>query len=296
MTHYPFVTTLLFSEQGEKCSPAGIDAIRRQISGESDWQWLQEGVACDLFHAEAQPSLELDMPADIFTQPNSPSRRKQLLISDMDSTLIEQECIDELAAELGLKEEIANITERAMNGELDFEAALKARVAMLAGLPEHALADVFASRITFMPGAKVLAATMKRQGASLIVVSGGFDFFTNRVREALGFDRDYSNQLIMEQGALTGEVLPPVLGGEAKLATLKQEAQTQGLDLSACLAVGDGANDLPMLQAAGLGVAYRAKPAVQKALKGHGACINHHDLSALLFLQGYHADEWKRLN
>ena len=224
-----------------------------------------------------------DLPIDTIVQPAS-GRRKKLLISDMDSTMIEQECIDELADCVGMKPHIAAITERAMNGELDFKAALRERVGLLGGLAEEALQSTYETRITLMPGAKKLIATMKRHGAYTVLVSGGFTFFTGRVRDAIGFDADDANRLEIVDGKLTGKVIEPILDKESKLASLHHYAKLKQLSTEEVLAIGDGANDLPMLLAAGLGVAYHAKPTVRAQAN---AALNHNDLSALLYVQGY---------
>lgn len=211
-------------------------------------------------------------------------RRKRLLVSDMDSTIIQQECIDEMADMAGLKPRIAAITERAMRGELDFEAALRERLGLLAGLGEPVLERVFAERIRLMPGARTLTCTMRANGAATVLVSGGFSYFTERVAAAAGFDAEHANQLEMREGRLTGGVVGPILGRGAKLALLRDHAQRRGLGVDETLAVGDGANDLAMIGAAGLGVAYRAKPVVADQA---AASIVHGDLTALLYLQGY---------
>jgi phosphoserine phosphatase len=216
-------------------------------------------------------------------------RRKKLLVADMDSTIIQQECIDEMADVLGIKEKVAAITERAMRGELKFEAALLERLALLAGLDEEELGRVFQERITLMPGARTLVATMKSDGARTALVSGGFTFFTSRVAASVGFDEHHSNTLTIADGKLTGAVTGPILGREAKLATLLNLSQTLKLPAEATLAVGDGANDLAMVQAAGLGVAFRAKPIVAAEA---AASITHGDLTALLYLQGYKRSEF----
>lgn len=215
-------------------------------------------------------------------------RRKRLLIADMDSTIIEQECIDEMADALGIKPKIAAITERAMRGELDFEAALRERLGLLAGLGEDALDRVWRERLTVMPGARELVATMRANGAYAALVSGGFTYFTGRVAGLVGFDENRANTLEVMNGRLTGSVVGPVLGREAKLATLEQLTAAKGLDRAETLAVGDGANDLAMIRKAGLGVAYRAKPVVAAEA---AAAITHGDLTALLYLQGYRAVE-----
>ena len=216
-------------------------------------------------------------------------RRKKLLIADMDSTIIQQECIDEMADVLGLKPEIAAITERAMRGELPFEAALRERLGLIAGLKVAQLAAVYDTRITEMPGARTLVATMKKHGAFTALVSGGFTFFTSRVAKDVGFDVDRANTLEIKDGVLTGHITGPILGKAAKLANLQSLASERQIDLRDTLAVGDGANDLAMIGAAGLGVAYRAKPVV--AAEAHASIVNG-DLTALLYLQGYAREEW----
>jgi phosphoserine phosphatase len=217
------------------------------------------------------------------------ARRKKLLVADMDSTIINVECLDELADMAGLKPQIAAITERAMRGELEFEAALRERVGMLKGLRLDALEKTYAERVRLNPGAKSLLATMRAQGAHTMLVSGGFGYFTQRVAEAAGFHVERGNTLLDDGERLTGEVGTPILGRAAKLHAL--EGLT--LDFAETLAVGDGANDLAMIQKAGLAVAYHAKPVVAAAA---GAAINHNDLTALLYLQGYSDDEIVRLD
>jgi phosphoserine phosphatase len=211
-------------------------------------------------------------------------RKKKLLVADMDSTIINVECLDELADMAGLKPQIAAITERAMRGELEFEAALRARVGMLKGLSLSALERTYAERVRLNPGAKSLLATMRANGAHTMLVSGGFGYFTARVAEAAGFHVERGNTLIDDGAALTGEVGTPILGRAAKLEALEDAAANLKLDYAQTLAVGDGANDLAMIQRAGLGVAYHAKPVVAAAA---GAAIDHNDLTALLYLQGY---------
>lgn len=213
-------------------------------------------------------------------------RRKKLLIADMDSTIITVECIDELADVAGVKAEVGHITARAMRGELDFEAALDARLALLAGLPETALARVFEARVELNPGARTLVATMRAAGAHCALVSGGFGYFTRRVRDWVGFDQDVANELLFVDGRLTG-VAKPILGRAAKLAMLRRLCAEHGLEAGAALAVGDGANDLEMIRAAGLGVAFHAKRVLAEAADVR---IDHGDLTALLYLQGYHRD------
>jgi phosphoserine phosphatase len=211
-------------------------------------------------------------------------RRKKLLVADMDSTIINVECLDELADMAGLKPQIAAITERAMRGELEFEAALRERVGMLRGLSLGALEKTYAERVRLNPGAKSLLATMRANGAHTMLVSGGFGYFTQRVARAAGFHVERGNTLLDDGEHLTGEVGMPILGRQAKLDALEEAAAHLKLDFAETLAVGDGANDLAMIQRAGLGVAYHAKPVVAEAA---GAAINHNDLTALLYLQGY---------
>ena len=215
-------------------------------------------------------------------------RRKKLLVADMDSTIINVECLDELADMAGLKPRIAAITERAMRGELEFEAALKERVGMLKGLKLDALERTYAERVRLNPGARSLLATMRAHGAHTMLVSGGFGFFTRRVAEAAGFHAERGNTLLDDGERLTGEVGLPILGREAKLQALEQAVESLKIEFSESLAVGDGANDLAMIQKAGLGVAYHAKPVVAQAA---AAAINHNDLTALLYLQGYDDSE-----
>lgn len=221
-------------------------------------------------------------PVDVIVQPAA-HRSKRLLIADMDSTIIGQECIDELADFAGLKAEISAITERAMRGELDFEAALIERVAMLKGLPERTLDECFRSRITLNPGARTLVETMNRLGAMTVLVSGGFTYFVDRIARLAGFQQHQANELLIEGGALTGAVRKPILGREAKEAALRRFAKAGSIKLSETLAVGDGANDLDMISAAGLGVAFHAKPKIAAAAD---ASIRHADLTALLYAQG----------
>lgn len=215
-------------------------------------------------------------------------RRKRLLVSDMESTIIACECLDELAEIAGIKPEIAAITERAMRGEIEFAGALRQRVRLLKGLPVAALERVWAEKVRFIPGAKELVATMKAHGAHTLLVSGGFSFFTARVAAATGFDASQSNVLLDDGEVLTGEVGEPILGREAKLEALEAALTRLGLDASQALAVGDGANDLAMIRRAGLGAAFHAKPVVAAAAD---ARIAHNDLKALLYLQGYRDEE-----
>ena len=222
-------------------------------------------------------------PIDVVVQPLA-SRRKKLFVADMDSTMIGQECIDELADYVGLKAHVAAITERAMRGEVAFEPALRERVALLGGLPVAVVDEVIAKRITLTPGGRALVATMRRNGSYTCLVSGGFTLFTSAIAAMIGFDENRGNTLEVRDGKLTGRVAEPILGREAKLATLIALRDRLGLKPEDTLAAGDGANDLAMIEAAGLGVAYRAKPKVAEAAH---ARIDHGDLTALLYAQGY---------
>ena len=227
-------------------------------------------------------------PVDLCMQPWN-GRKKRLLVADMDSTIINVECLDELADFAGLKPQIAAITERAMRGELAFEPALRERVRLLKGLSAEALQRTYDERVRLNPGARTLVRTMTAHAARCVLVSGGFSFFTRRVAEAAGFQAERANTLLEADGKLTGLVAEPILGRAAKLAALREEAQALGVPLAETLAVGDGANDLGMIEAAGLGVAYRAKPVVAAQA---AARIDHADLTALLYFQGYREGEF----
>lgn len=259
--------------------------------------WLEEGRAVDLYYAfpidamlrAVLQQLCSNLRTDFFVQPSA-NREKKLLISDMDSTMIEQECIDELADCVGLKAHVSAITERAMRGELDFASALRERVGLLKGLDEAALERTFEERITLMPGAKELVLTMTARGAHCVLVSGGFTFFTNRVARALGFHADEANILEIEAGKLSGIVREPILDKDSKRAALHRIAQEKNIPLAATLAIGDGANDLPMIKDAGLGIAYHAKPVV---VEQAAAAIHFNDLTAVLFAQGIRRSDWK---
>ncbi|MEX3017260.1 phosphoserine phosphatase SerB [Gymnodinialimonas hymeniacidonis] len=261
----------------------------RNAMGGGDAIWLDPNHAAE-FEVQKVPkgidtvwkSLSAE-GVDLVVQ-SSGNRKKRMLLADMDSTMIQQECIDELAAEAGVGDRVAAITARAMNGELDFEEALIERVGLLKGLPEATIQTVLEKRITLMPGGQVLLATMRANGAHCALVSGGFTAFTSAIAAKLGFHENHANTLLSENGTLTGDVARPILGRDAKVEALQAITQAQGLSPSDVLALGDGANDLGMLQLAGTGVALHAKPTVQEQADIR---INHGDLTALLFLQGY---------
>lgn len=269
-----------------------LDALGK-APGAPDWLAEREAAdipftgSADQAVAAVRAALE-GAPVDAIATP-AEGRRKKLLVADMDSTIVTTETLDEIAAFAGLKERIAAITARSMRGELDFREALVARVAMLEGLPVAALERTWAAT-EMMPGAAALVATMRAQGALCCLASGGFTFFTGRVAARLGFDHHVSNTLLIEDGKLTGRVAEPVFDRNAKLATLMRLAAEHGIPMGATLAVGDGANDLDMIRAAGLGVAFRAKPIVAAAAKAE---VRHGDLTALLYAQGYRKAEFR---
>ncbi|NBB50340.1 phosphoserine phosphatase SerB [Rhizobium sp. CRIBSB] len=254
--------------------------------------WLADGVACDIPLLDTTDAAEAERllrgaltghPIDVAVQ-SADVRRKSFLIADMDSTMIGQECIDELAAEVGLKDKVSEITARAMNGEIAFEPALRERVALLKGLPISVVDEVIARRITLTPGGRELIATMKAKGGYTALVSGGFTVFTAPIAAMLGFHENRANILIEQDGALTGEVAEPILGKQAKVDSLLEIAGRLGISPNDVIAVGDGANDLGMLGIAGSGVALHAKPTVAAEARIR---IDHGDLTALLYLQGY---------
>lgn len=267
--------------------------------GASAVRWLAEGIACDLEVDAGRQAEEIDAtlratlisePIDVIVQPVE-GRRKKILIADMDSTMIDQECIDELADEVGLKQHVAAITARAMRGEIAFEPALRERVALLKDLDLAIIDRIVADRITLASGAGALVRTMRAHGGYTALVSGGFDVFTSRIAEKLGFHENRANRLIDTDGKLSGEVAEPILGRAAKADALCEIAARLGLTPADAVAVGDGANDLDMIRLAGTGVALHAKPAVAAEAKVR---IDHADLTALLYLQGYAQEEFSQ--
>lgn len=288
-----FATTLLVNPASKGLEASLVESLRNAWGG-GEIRWLAEGIAAEFQH-EAMPENRWDvwgdlqgMGVDLVVQPVD-GRKKKMLLADMDSTMIQQECIDELADEAGVGERVKDITARAMNGELDFDGALTERVGLLKDLPEAVIADVLTNRITFMPGGKALLSTMKANGAYAALVSGGFTAFTAKVAAELGFDENRANTLLVENGKLTGEVGRPILGREAKVDALEQITERLGITESDVIAVGDGANDLGMLGRAGAGVALHAKPSVAAECDIR---INHGDLTALLYIQGYSQEEF----
>ncbi|MCL2713990.1 MAG: phosphoserine phosphatase SerB [Alphaproteobacteria bacterium] len=304
------VATLICNPATPALDSTIVDGMRAMLPEAEAAQWLFHGIAVDIafptpdpartspegdapvldLHAIEQRLREIrgDLPIDIVVQPTA-FRRKKLFLADMDSTMINQECIDELADFVGLKAHVAAITERAMRGEIAFEPALRERVALLKDLPVRVVEEVLATRITLTPGGPELVKTMRAHGAWTCLVSGGFTLFTEAVAAQIGFQENRANVLLTAEGRLTGEVAEPILGRAAKLSTLVDLTESFDLDAIDTMVAGDGANDLGMIQAAGLGVAYHAKPAVAAAAT---ARIDHGDLTALLYAQGYHRDEF----
>lgn len=288
-----FTASLLTNPETPVLDRVLVESLRNAWGG-AEARWLDPGVAAE-FDLGGMPENRWQVWADLqgmrvdLVVQRSEGRKKRLLIADMDSTMIQQECIDELADEAGVGARVADITARAMNGELDFEGALRERVGLLKGLPEEVIARVLRDRITLMPGGAVLLATMKANGAHAALVSGGFTAFTEAVAARLGFDENRANALHLQGGVLAGTVAEPILGKEAKLLALNEISTQLGITRAEAMAVGDGANDLPMLLAAGTGVALHAKPTVQAQCEVR---VNHGDLTALLYLQGYSRDDF----
>lgn len=294
-----YVATLISNPAAPALDDTIVRRARRSLFAAQEPVWLDPGIAAEIVFA---PGIDSDArglsdhlrsvigsdPIDVVVQRTGP-RRKKLFIADMDSTMIGQECIDELADFAGLKAHVAAITERAMRGEFAFEPALRERVALLKGLPVSVVETVITERITLTPGGRTLVQTMRKHGALTCLVSGGFTLFTDRIAKMVGFDENRGNTLAIAGGKFEGIVGEPILGREGKLATLLDLTARLGITLEETMAVGDGANDLAMIERSGLGVAYHAKPAVAAAAH---ARIDHGDLTALLYMQGYKRDEF----
>jgi phosphoserine phosphatase len=295
------VATLICNPNNPALDSTMVDGALAVLPSPGKPQWLFDEVAIDIpFEQPLENHDQVhviearlrearsDLPIDIVVQPII-ARRKRLFLADMDSTMIGQECIDELADFAGLKAHVAGITERAMRGEIEFAPALRERVALLKGLPVSIVDEVLAKRITLTPGGRELVMTMRAHAAYTCLISGGFTLFTNAVAAKIGFQENRANELVVQDGKFTGEVREPILGRETKLATLIELREAFELDEIDTLVVGDGANDLGMIQQAGLGVAYHAKPAVSAAAS---ARIDYGDLTALLYAQGYRREEF----
>jgi phosphoserine phosphatase len=292
------VATLICHPANPALDSTVIDGARALLPLAHPAQWLFDEVAADIPFGDGSEDIGAiahrlraargDLPIDIVVQPQA-ARRKKLFLADMDSTMIGQECIDELADFAGQKAHVAGITDRAMRGEIAFEPALRERVALLAGLPVDMIDKVIKERITLTPGGRELVATMRAHGAWTCLISGGFTLFTQIIAGMIGFQENRGNELIVRDGKLTGEVTEPILGRDAKLATLTELRDTFDLDGIDTMAAGDGANDLGMIGEAGLGVAFHAKPAVAA---GAAARIDYGDLTALLYAQGYKREEF----
>ncbi|MEP9388639.1 phosphoserine phosphatase SerB [Mesorhizobium sp. KR9-304] len=294
----PLVATLI-SHPAARRLKRPLATIASQAVGASAISWLGRDVACDLAlpqglgRNEAAAMLAETLasePIDIVVH-DAALRRKKILLADMDSTMIDQECIDELADEVGLKERVAAITARSMNGEIAFEPALRERVALMKGLDLSIVDRIIRDRLTLASGGRALVRTMREHGAWTALVSGGFDVFTSKIAAKLGFHENRANRLVVADGRLTGEVAEPILGRAAKAEALSDIAISHDADPQDVLAVGDGANDLDMIRLAGMGVALHAKPAVAAESKMR---IDHSDLTALLYLQGYREEEFAR--
>jgi phosphoserine phosphatase len=292
------VATLICNPANPALDSTVLDGARAILPLAAPARWLCDEIAADIPFGDGSEDIAAtakrlreareDLPIDIVVQPQT-VRRKKLFLADMDSTMIGQECIDELADFAGLKAHVAGITERAMRGEIEFESALRERVALLKGLSIDVVDKVIQERITLTPGGRELVATMRAHGAYTCLISGGFTLFTQAIAKKIGFQENRGNELLVADGKLTGDVKEPIVGRATKLATLTELREAFDLDNIDTLVAGDGANDLGMIGEAGLGVAFHAKPAVAAAA---AARIDYGDLTALLYAQGYRREEF----
>ncbi|MFV2034029.1 MAG: phosphoserine phosphatase SerB [Halocynthiibacter sp.] len=294
MTSYALV--LIANSSSGPLKRAQIDRVC-EICGEVRVDWLAQDEACDIYFDSSLSSAELTRRARLTLSGTSvdvvciavQGRRKKILVSDMDSTVINQECIDELGDAVGVGAKVKAVTADVINGDISFSEALRKRLALMKGMDFSVLVRVYEERITLQPGARVFVQTMRHHGAHCVLVSGGFSFFTSRIAERIGFHDHHGNELAFANGKLTGEIIEPILGRSAKLDTLKSLCAAGGLDLSDALAVGDGANDIKMIEAAGLGIAYHGSDLLRKKAS---ACVDHGDLTALLYIQGFRKSEF----
>ncbi len=291
------VLTLIGNTATAPLEPVDIERVCRRLATTGEADWLAEREACDLFIESSLSAVEIAERARDALSGTAidavctavEGRRKKLLVSDMDSTVIDQECIDELGDAIGIGSRIREITAAVVNGDMSFSDALRKRMVLMKGMERGLLESVYVERISLKAGARTLVQTMRRHGAFCILVSGGFTFFTRRIAERIGFHDHRGNQLAFEDGKLTGQVLEPILGRSAKLNTLTRLCVEKGLEPSDVLAVGDGANDIKMIEAAGLGVAFHGSDRLKKRAS---ACIDHGDLTALLYIQGFRKSEF----
>jgi phosphoserine phosphatase len=291
------VLTLIGNANSAPLEAAQAERVGRRLATTVELDWLAEKEACDLFFDSPLSAVHVtEVAGDALSGSGLDSvctstegRRKKLLVSDMDSTVIDQECIDELGDAIGLGSQIREITASVVRGDMGFSAALRKRLALMKGMDRGLLKSVYEERISLKAGAQTLVRTMRRHGAFCILVSGGFSYFTGRIADRIGFDDHRGNRLAFDDGKLTGKVLEPILGRSAKLNTLTTLCHEKGLELSDVLAVGDGANDIKMIQAVGLGVAFHGADSLRKQAD---ACIDHGDLTALLYIQGFRKSEF----
>ncbi len=295
------VLTLIGNMTSAPLEPAHIERVCRHLATTGAVDWLADREACDLFIESPLGAVDIAEQARDALSGTAPGtaidavctsiegRRKKLLVSDMDSTVINQECIDELGDAIGVGSRVREITTAVVNGDISFSDALRRRMVLMQGMERGLLDSVYEERISLQSGARTFVQTMRRHGAFCILVSGGFSFFTRRIAERIGFHDHRGNQLAFEDGKLTGQVLEPILGRSAKRNTLLRLCAEKGLEPSNVLAVGDGANDIKMIEAAGLGIAFHGSDSLRKRAN---ACIDHGDLTALLYIQGFRKSEF----